>query len=454
MTRPPILIIDDDVSITSTIAAFLKAKGYETTVANDGDDAIEQVRSGEFPIILSDIYIDQVTGLEVLQQAKRSRPDSAVILMTARGSVRTTVEADIGGAFEYIAKPFEMSKLLAAVRQAEECLGKPQPVAERGDLEQFGNMVGFSPAMVAVYKMIARSARSEETVLIVGETGVGKELVARAVHDHGARSHAPFVAVDSGAIPGTLWESEIFGSLRGAFTGAERDRQGVVEAARGGTIFFDEIGEIPLDFQPKLLRFLQEKEFRPLGSGVPRKADVRIIAATNRPLEAMVREGKFREDLFYRLNVLRIEVPPLRDRRTDIEFLVKRFLDEATIAAHKRIWLEPEAQRLLDQYSWPGNVRQLQNTIQRLVALSAPGPVSTAALRPLLQDPFAEADEEDASSELSELERRQILRVLRETGGNKTKAAEILGIQRRTLYKKLARMERIRMQNSPPGTAS
>jgi len=289
--------------------------------------------------------------------------------------------------------------------------------------------------------------KSDDTVLIVGETGVGKELVARAIHEHSARAKAPFIPVDSGAVTGSLWESEIFGSIRGAYTGADRDRQGVIDSARGGSVFFDEIGEIPLDFQPKLLRFLQEKEYRPLGLGVPKKADVRIIAATNRSLDTMVRESKFREDLFYRLNVLRIDVPPLRERRSDIPFLVKRFLSEATEAAQKRIWLEPAAERLLNEYTWTGNVRQLRSTIQRLVVLGTPGPVTEAALRPLLADPLHEADEEPAS-ELSELERRQILRVLQETDGNKTKAAEILGIQRRTLYKKLARMERDRDSQS------
>ena len=240
----------------------------------------------------------------------------------------------------------------------------------------------------------------------------------------------------------SLWESEIFGSTRGAFTGADRDRPGVIESARGGTVFFDEIGEIPIETQPKLLRLLQEKEYRPLGSGVPRKADIRIIAATNRSLETMVRERAFREDLFYRLNVLRIDIPPLRERRSDIPFLVKRFFSEATTAAQRRVWLEPAAEGLLNDSAWPGNVRQLKATIQRIVALSVPGPVSEDALRPFLIQQTRDAEEEDPTGELNEMERRQILRVLQETGGNKTKAAEILGIQRRTLYKKLARIER------------
>lgn len=443
MRKPSILVVDDEESITSTIAAFLKAKGYEVTVMNDGEDALQSVVDGGFGIIVSDIYIDRVTGLDVLEQVRRSGQSSAVILMTARGSVRTTVEAEMGGAFDYIAKPFEMRNLLAVIERAEAYLANSEaPSAQTSDAEAFGNIVGFSPPMVDVYKKIARAARSDDTVLIIGETGVGKELVARAIHDHGARAKAPFVPVDSGAVAGSLWESEVFGSTRGAFTGADRDRLGMIDSARGGSIFFDEIGETPLEVQPKLLRLLQEKEYRPVGSGVPKKADIRIIAATNRSLETMVRQGKFREDLFYRLNVLRIDVPPLRERRSDIPFLVTRFLSEATAAAQRRIWFTPEAEHLLNGFDWPGNVRQLRSTIQRVVALGAAGQVSEESLRSFLTGPSEE--EEETAGELSEVERRQILRVLRDAGGNKTKAAEILGIQRRTLYKKLARIERQR----------
>ena len=449
MNKPTVLVIDDDESITETIETFLSAKGYEVTVATDGEQALELIRQGCFTIILSDIYIDRISGLQILEEARRRDRDSVVILMTARGSVRTTVEAEQAGAFEYLPKPFEMRALLGVIERAEAYLQKPllEP-DEAEELEQFGKIVGFSPPMVEVYKKIARSARSEDTVLIVGETGVGKELVARAIHEHGPRPSAPFVPVDCGAVPGPLWESEIFGSVRGAFTGADRDRPGLIETARQGTIFFDEIGEIPTDFQAKLLRFLQEKEFRPVGSGAPRKAAVRIIAATNQPLEQRLHEGRFRQDLYYRLNVLRIDVPPLRDRRSDIALLVRRFLEEATEAASKRVWLEPAAERLLEAHAWPGNVRQLQNTIQRAVALTPPGPISADTLRPLLGGLPVGTESDESSGELSAVERRQILKVLEEAGGNKTKAAEILGIQRRTLYKKLSRIERERKTRS------
>ncbi len=432
MNKPAILVIDDDEAIATTVASFLVAHGYDVTVALEGGEALDRIREGNYPIIVSDIYIDQVSGLDILREARQRNPDAAVILMTTRGSVRTTVEAEIAGAFEYLAKPFEMRALLEAVERAQ---AVPAPDEPAEDLEQFGDLVGFSPKMVEVYKRIARAAHSDEIALITGETGVGKELVARAIHEHSPRGAKPFVPLDCGAVAGTLWESELFGATRGAFTGAERDRPGIVETARGGSVFLDEIGEVPLEFQPKLLRFLQEKEYRPVGAGAPRKADVRIIAATNRELEAMVGERHFREDLFYRLNVLRIDVPPLRERREDIPVLIRRFLTQV----ERRTWLEPAAGRYLHEYDWPGNVRQLENLIRRLAALGPAGPISEQAVRELLAT-GAEAEEAE-SGELGEVERRQILRVLAQTGGNKTRAAEILGIQRRTLYKKLERIE-------------
>ncbi|MBI3278930.1 MAG: sigma-54-dependent Fis family transcriptional regulator [Acidobacteria bacterium] len=351
------------------------------------------------------------------------------------------------GAFEYLAKPFELRALLEAVERAQ---AAPPPAEPAGDVEQFGDLVGFSPRMVEVYKRIARAARSDEIVLITGESGVGKELVARAVHEHSARAAKPIVPFDCGSVAGTLWESELYGATRGAFTGADRDRPGVVETARGGSVFLDEIGEVPLEFQASLLRFLQEKEYRPVGASAPRKAEVRIIAATNRELEAMVRERRFREDLFYRLNVLRIDVPPLRQRREDIPVLIRRFLDRVGGSGERRTWLASDAHRYLETYEWPGNVRQLENLIRRLTALGPAGPVSAEAVQELL---MTGAEPEEESGELGEMERRQILRVLAQTGGNKTRAAEILGIQRRTLYKKLQRIERERFGHTPvPGT--
>ncbi|MBL8293877.1 MAG: sigma-54-dependent Fis family transcriptional regulator [Bryobacterales bacterium] len=440
MPKPAILVIDDDTSITTTISNFLRANGYAVTVANDSDDALKMIAGDRFSIILSDIYIDRLTGIDILRVARERDPEACVILMTARGSVSTTVDAEAGGAFDYLAKPFDLKDLLLVIERGARSRNAPDEGTLVEDLQQYGGMIGFAPSIVEVYKRIARSAKSDETVLILGESGVGKELVARAIHDHSARSKSPFVAVDSGAVAGSLWEAEVFGALKGAFTGADRDRAGLIESARCGSIFFDEIGEIPHEFQAKLLRFLQEKEFRPVGAGTPRKADVRVLAATNRNLDEMVLAGTFREDLLYRLNVLRIEVPPLRDRRADIPFLIKRFLDDACENSAKRSWFEADAGKLLAEYDWPGNVRQLQSLVRRLVAMESAGAISAAVVqRELEQNQRGEPGEE--ITELDAVERKQILKVLKQTGGNKTKAAEILGIQRRTLYKKLARME-------------
>jgi DNA-binding NtrC family response regulator len=451
MTYPSILVVDDEESMTDMVAGYLAAKGFVTSVVNDGDDALHLIANGSFSIVISDIYIDSVTGLDVLRAAKDQNPDTAVILMTARGSVKTTVEAEMGGAFDYLAKPFELDDLLDVVERATIAIAGAPPADNDEDLEQFGGIIGFSPAMVKVYKTIAQAARAEETVLITGESGSGKELVARAIHDNGGRSGMPFVPVDSGAVAGSLWESEVFGAVRGAFTGADRDRPGVIATANHGTVFFDEIGEIPVEFQPKLLRLLQEGEYRPVGAGAPRKADVRILAATNRRLEAMVEDGAFREDLYHRLNVLHIEVPPLRARRSDIAFLVKHFLAATVDNSDKHVWLEAGAMTELERHEWPGNVRQLQNLIRRLVATTSSGPVTATAVRSGLRTSSAvDAESED----LSDVERRQIMRVLEQTGGNKTRAAKILGIQRRTLYKKLDRFERERTGHTgvPPET--
>ena len=440
MPKPAILVIDDDTSITTTISNFLRAKGYSVTVANDSDDALEMIAGNRYPLILSDIYIDRLTGIDILRVARERDPEVCVILMTARGSVSTTVDAEVGGAFDYLAKPFDLKDLLLVIEKGSRSRDVPDEATSVEDLQQYGGMIGFAPSMVEVYKRIARSAKSDETVLILGESGVGKELVAKAIHDNSARSKSPFVAVDSGAVAGSLWEAEVFGALKGAYTGADRDRTGIIESARGGSVFFDEIGEIPHEFQAKLLRFLQEKEFRPVGAGAPRKADVRVMAATNRNLDQMVLTGNFREDLLYRLNVLRIEVPPLRDRRADIPFLVKRFLADACENSDKRSWFEADASKLLAEFDWPGNVRQLQSLVRRLVAMESAGAISAVVVqRELEQNQRGESEEE--ITELDAVERQQIMKVLKQAGGNKTKAAEILGIQRRTLYKKLARME-------------
>lgn len=451
-TRPPVLLIDDDEGITFSIATFLEAKGYPVTVTNSGSEGLRLASEAEFPLVVTDIYIDRVTGLDILKAAKDANPKCAVILITAKGSVRTTVEAEAGGVFDYLPKPIELSRLLEVVERAAQSLqSAEQPALDTAAPD--GEMVGVSPVMIELYKSIARAARSDATVLIRGETGSGKELAARAIHAASPSSQQPFVPVDCAAIPENLWESELFGSIRGAFTSAEKDRAGIVEQARGGTVFLDEIGEIPISFQAKLLRFIEAKEYRPVGATAPKTARVRILAATNRPLEAMVEAGEFRADLYHRLNVLQICVPPLRERSEDIPLLANRFLIEANGRHGRNARLEPAALKALQMHEWRGNVRELKNAIERMVAMSSPGPLGEAEVQKALTTGLAEETAPANAETLEDAEKKHVLEVLRLSGGNRTLAAERLGIQRRTLYKKLERWDLVREGHTTvPGT--
>jgi DNA-binding NtrC family response regulator len=434
---PPVLLIDDDEGITFSIATFLEAKGYAVTVTNSGEEGLRFAAGAQFPLVLADIYIDRVTGLDILKAAKQARSNCAVILMTAKGSVRTTVEAEAGGVFDYLPKPIDLGHLQEVLERAAKSL---QPEEEQPtDTASEGEMTGVAPGMVELYKNIARAARSDSTVLIRGETGSGKELVARAIHSASTRAQQPFVPVDCAAIPESLWESELFGSTKGAFTSAEKDRAGIIEQARGGTVFLDEIGEIPTSFQAKLLRFLEAKEYRPVGAAAPKKANARILAATHRPLEAMVKSGEFRADLYHRLNVLHIPVPALRERTEDIPLLANRFLTEANRQQGRHCWFEPDAMKVLETHDWRGNVRELKNVVERMVAMSSPGPLGEVDVRQALTTGLAEQAPLPNAATLEDAEKEHVLEALRLCGGNRTLAAERLGIQRRTLYKKLER---------------
>lgn len=437
-SKPPILIVDDDEGITFSIATFLEAKGYAITVTNSGQEGLRLASEAQFPLIVADIYIDCVTGLDILKAAKKATSTCAVILMTAKGSIRTTVEAEAEGVFDYLPKPIELDRLLGVLRRAEQSLQRAD-IRDQREKVSDGEMVGVAPAMVELYKNIARAARSDATVLIRGETGSGKELVARAIHASGARAQQPFVPVDCAAIPENLWESELFGSTRGAFTSADRDRTGIIEQARTGTVFLDEIGEIPISFQAKLLRFLETKEFRPVGGTALKKASARILAATHRPLEEMVQSGAFRADLYHRLNVLHVPVPALRERAQDIPLLAEYFLAEANRHHSKCARLEPGAMQVLQAHEWRGNVRELKNTVERMVAMSSPGPLDEAEVRRALATASVEQTPAQTPHKLDDAEKEHVLEALRLCNGNRTQAAERLGIQRRTLYKKLER---------------
>lgn len=432
-----LLLVEDDASVRTTVSTFLEMEGYEVEVATNTSAAFKRLAEERFPIVLSDIYLDARTGLDVLNEARRLNPDCVVILMTGRGSMETVVSATRGGAFDYIAKPFDLDALLAVIRRAEASLEDEEAVAEEDDLPE-SEMIGSSAPMVELYKLVSRVAPTDTTVLIEGETGTGKEVVARLIHKNSSRSQMPFEAVDCGAVASSLLESELFGALRGSYTGADRDRVGLLEAANRGTVFLDEVGDVEPGFQLKLLRFLQEREVRPLGANKARKVDVRVIAASNRSLQEQVKDGKFREDLYFRLNVVRIVLPPLRERHGDVALLAHYFLKKYSEAYRLEARFHPSAMAALEAYSWPGNVRQLQHLVERLVVLCEDGRIRAEQVNASLQTTTAHGSA--ASGSLADLETEQIRRVLDATHGNKAKAARILGIERKTLYRKLAKL--------------
>jgi len=432
----PILLVEDDASVRTTIVTFLELEGFEVEAVSSTHDALARLGNRRYPLVISDIYIDDRTGIDVLMAAKQQHADCPVILMTARGSMETVMAATRNGAFDYLAKPFELDTLLEAVRRALDPGETDDREAEQEDLPET-EMIGSSPGIVEVYKTVSRVAPTGATVIVEGETGTGKELIARMIHRFSNRSAQPFVPVDCAAIPAALIESELFGAVKGAFTGADRDRVGVLEAANKGTVFLDEIGDIEPGFQVKLLRFLQEREIRPVGSSRERKVDVRVVVATNRDLQKMVEEGKFREDLWFRLNVVRLMLPPLRERRSDVPLLTHHFLNKYNERHNRNVKLTESGLKALKDFTWPGNIRQLQHLIERLTILAPNDRMDAEAVH----DAIAAMEPGGAASEtLAETEADQIRRVLAATGGNKSRAAGILGIERKTLYRKLERM--------------
>jgi len=421
------------------MVTVLELEGYQPDAVASTREAIERLSAEPYTIVISDIYLDERTGIDVLHAARKQNPLCAVILMTGRGSMETVMAATEGGAFEYLAKPFEMAQMIDTIRRAEKSLDTEEDEKEAEAIDDLPDteMIGSSPRMIDIYKTLSRVAPTDATVLIEGETGTGKELIAGMIHRNSKRAQQVFVPVDCGAIAPSLLESELFGTLRGAYTGADRDRMGVFEAANNGTVFLDEIGDIDLGFQLKLLRFLQEREVRPLGSARAKKVDVRVIAATNKDVQTMVEEGKFREDLWYRLNVVRLTVPPLCDRASDIPLLVHYFLKRYNQRYSLDAKIIASGMKAMEDYSWPGNIRQLQHMMERLTILAPGGRIDSA----VVQGAIEQMDSRDHGSEsLADTETDQIRRVLTATNGNKSRAAKILGIERKTLYRKLERM--------------
>ncbi|HYL98483.1 MAG TPA: sigma-54 dependent transcriptional regulator [Blastocatellia bacterium] len=439
-----ILVIDDDLETCRFLEEILAEEGWTVTSSQSSESALGAVENEQFDLIVSDINLGgRVNGVALLKEFKRISPHSHVILISGFGTLETAVEAVREGAYDYISKPFNVKEVIATARRALQSKEGPESGATLAkDYGEPPGLVGHSPKMIEVYKEIALVAPSRSTVLITGESGVGKELVARAIHRNSTRSTGPFIAVNCGALTETLLESELFGHVRGAFTGAAGDKRGLFEEANGGTMFLDEIGDTTLALQVKLLRALQEGEFQKVGSSKTSKFDARVLAATNRNLENEVKEGKFREDLFYRLSVVTITMPPLRERREDIRLLTAHALKRARNSGARADTVSEDALALLEQYAWPGNVRELENTIER-AALHARGATITpedlpekirsftrsARQQELIQTMFGDLPS------LDELERRYLIHVLQSVGGSRTKAAEVLGIDRRTLYR-------------------
>jgi DNA-binding NtrC family response regulator len=433
-----ILIVDDDSETCRFMEQLLTGPDRQIHSASEPDRALAMMRERPFDLVISDINLNaDLTGLDLLKAFKASNPLGQVLLISGFGTLETAIQAVRQGAFDYISKPFSINEVKSTTERALAHAGMRQSPPLPTSAAVAPGLIGRTAGMVAVYKKIAHAADSLAPVLVVGESGTGKELVARAVHDNSARAKRPFVAVNCAAIPETLLESELFGHARGAFTGAVADRKGLFEQAHGGTVLLDEIGDTSLALQVRLLRVLEESEVRPVGSTRAVHVDSRVIAATNADLEQAVSAGRFRQDLFYRLSVIVIHLPPLRERKADIPLLIESFLREACRRAGRRVAISDAALNALTAYEWPGNVRELENTIERLVVLGRASTIETADLPTAVTADPAPVHERLFSDlpSLEELERRYLLHVLSSVGGNRTRAAEVLGVDRRTLYR-------------------
>lgn len=437
-----VLIVDDEQAVRDTCAAVATQSGMKAMVAATAEEALEVLEHSAVDILLTDLKLPRATGVELLKLVHDMHPEVAVVVLTQYGSIESALEVTRLGAMDYVTKPFRIEELrsrLERVARAVELQQENRLLREQLRTRPgFGGLIGVSMKMERVYKMIEKVSQHEYPVLILGESGTGKELVARSIHYSGPRKDRSFAPVDCSAIVPTLIESELFGYVKGAFTGAMQSKQGLLEAAQGSTLFLDEIGDMPADLQAKLLRALQEREIKPVGSTERRHINVRIIAATNRDLESAIRAGTFRQDLYFRLNVVQIKLPALRDRKSDIPLLVTAFLEKFSGPQGPVRAISEDAMRRLIAYDWPGNVRELENAIERAVALGSGPIVSVADLPSNLQYPTTErVPEKDEILPLEELERRAILRTLRESGGDKLSAARMLGIGKTTLYRKL-----------------
>ena len=444
MLRPSrVMVVDDDAETLALLHEIVAKEGYEVETAEDAETALRRLGEWQPELIITDIHMPGMDGLDLLAAVREKEPDIPVVLLTAYGSLKTAVDAIKAGAFDYLSKPFVVEDIRLVVRRA---LEHTKLVREnrslRGQLREryrFDNLVGSSGGMVEVYKLIARVAETDSTILIQGESGTGKELIARAIHANSGRSGGPFVAIDTGSLAETLLESELFGHERGAFTGAVAIKKGLLEQAHLGTCFLDEIADLSPMMQSKLLRAIQEREIRRVGSETPRAIDVRIIAASKKALKPLVEAGTFREDLFYRLEVITIVLPPLRDRIEDIPLLSRYFVDKFGRTKERPVTgLSPDTIPFLTRYSWPGNVRELEHVIERAIALT-PYPIITPEDLPetIRTAPVQDQARARGWDTLQDMEKNYILRVLEAHHQDHGEAAAILGIHRKTLFRKL-----------------
>jgi DNA-binding NtrC family response regulator len=450
-TKPTVLVIDDETGILESLRILLKNEGFTPVIANGGKQALEQLADLRPDIILSDVRMPNVGGVQVLSAARALDPEMPVILMTAQATLQSAMQAVNEGAFYYIQKPFRNDELLAILRRAAEHRtlrvenrSLRQEITRR-ERSASGRPAGTSKCWLDVVRLAEVVAPTDSTILIQGESGTGKEIIARYIHQLSQRGEGQFLSINCGALPESLLESELFGHVKGSFTGAVKDKSGLFTAAAGGTFFLDEIGETTSATQVKLLRVLQHREVIPVGATDAQPIDVRLLAATNRDLEEEIKRGNFRSDLFYRLNVIAIHLPPLRERRDDIPVLIDLFLHRSAQARNEPAkHVSPDALEVLKSFSWPGNVRELENALERAVILTTGDVIDVAVLPERLTQRRAEpliAERPASNPTLDAIERAYIMWVLQSEGGNKTRAAEVLGIDPSTLYRKLSRFE-------------
>jgi len=455
---PHIMVVDDELSMREVLEMMLNKEGYQVTCAENGRNAIGLLEKNQYDLMLCDIRLGDISGLDVLQASKKCNPDTVVILISAYASTETAVEAMNAGAYDYVPKPFDKDELMQTVAKALDLKTLEQEKELLDDqLKEnlhFGLLIGNSPAMSHIYKLILQLAKTKTNVLITGESGTGKELIAKSIHQESDRNDQPFVVINCGGIPETLMESELFGHKKGSFTGATQDKKGLFEIAHQGTIFLDEIGELSLPIQVKLLRAVQEKVFKPVGGNEDISVDIRIISATNKKLEKEVIAGNFREDLFYRLNVIELKVPPLRERKTDLRLLAQHFLEKYSQEMGKEISkFSYYAIDLLNKYDFPGNIRELENLLERSVALSTTNIILPDSLALSLhkrrwiegfKDRRFDLDEVSRGVSLDgileDIERGYLKKALDCSKGSKNKAAELLGVSFRSLRYRLDKL--------------